>query len=86
MIVGSASWSTGWRLGFASVGFGSGALGGVLVTVLVAMAGGAVGPGRMADVGADLLPTLLAATLSLGLGGLLGGVATWWARRVRAGR
>jgi hypothetical protein len=68
------------------LGCGSGVLGGVLFTVLVAMAGGAVGPGRMADIGVDLLPTLVAATLSLGLGGLLGGVATWWARRVRAGR
>ncbi len=43
------------------------------------LAGGAVGPGRMADVGADLLPTLVAATVAMGVGGLVGGVgATWW--------
>lgn len=63
-------------------GLGSGVLGGVLVTVLVALAGGAVGPGRMADVGADLLETFVAATVAMGVGGLVGGVAaTWWARR-----
>lgn len=63
-------------------GLGSGVLGGVLVTVLVALAGGAVGPGRMADIGADLLETFVAATVAMGVGGLFGGVAaTWWARR-----
>lgn len=63
-------------------GLGSGVLGGVLVTVLVALAGGAVGPGRMADIGADLLETFVAATVAMGVGGLVGGVAaTWWARR-----
>ena len=34
-------------------GLGSGVVGGVLLTVLVMLAGGAVGPGRMADVGAS---------------------------------
>ena len=29
----------------------------------------------MADVGADLLPTLVAATVAMGIGGLVGGVA-----------
>ena len=63
-------------------GLGSGVLGGVLLTVLVMLAGGAVGPGRMADVGADLVPTFVAATVAMGIGGLAGGVgATWWSRR-----
>lgn len=63
-------------------GLGSGVVGGVLTTVLVALAGGAVGPGRMADVGAEPLPTFVAATVAMGVGGLVGGVAaTWWARR-----
>ena len=63
-------------------GLGSGVAGGVLFTILVAFSGGAVGPGRMADVGADLLPTLVSATVALGIGGLVGGVAaTWWSRR-----
>jgi hypothetical protein len=63
-------------------GLGAGVLGGVLVTVLVALAGGAVGPGRMVDVGADLLDTVISATVAMGVGGLFAGVgATWWARR-----
>jgi hypothetical protein len=63
-------------------GAGSGVVGGVLFTVLVAASGGAVGPGRMADIGAAFLPTLVAATVSMGVGGLVGGVAaTWWSRR-----
>jgi hypothetical protein len=66
----------------AGRGLGAGALGGLLITLLVALAGGAVGPGRMADIGADLLPTLVSATVAMGVGGLVGGVgATWWARR-----
>ena len=63
-------------------GVGSGVLGGLASTLLVGLAGGAVGPGRMADIGAELLPTLVAATVSMGIGGLVGGVAaTWWSRR-----
>lgn len=63
-------------------GLGSGVLGGILVTALIALAGGSVGPGRMAHVGADLLETAVAATVSMGVGGLVAGVAaTWWARR-----
>jgi hypothetical protein len=63
-------------------GAGSGVLGGLLLTGLVALAGGAVGPGRMSDIGAPLLDTLVAATVAMGVGGLFTGVAvTWWARR-----
>ncbi|MEP7089834.1 MAG: DUF6350 family protein [Nocardioidaceae bacterium] len=63
-------------------GLGAGVLGGLLVCVGVALAGGAVGPGRMADVGADLLDTVVSATVAMGVGGLFAGVtATWWARR-----
>jgi hypothetical protein len=63
-------------------GAGSGVLGGLLVTGLVALAGGAVGPGRMSVIGAPLLDTLVAATVAMGVGGLFTGVAvTWWARR-----
>jgi uncharacterized protein DUF6350 len=72
-----------YELGTGAVrGLGSGVVGGVCVTLLVALAGGAVGPGRMADLGADLVPTFVAATVAMGLGGLVGGVAaTWWGRR-----
>ena len=63
-------------------GAGSGVLGGLLLTGLVGLAGGAVGPGRMSDIGAPLLDTLVAATVAMGVGGLFTGVAvTWWARR-----
>ena len=63
-------------------GLGCGVLGGLLVTVLIALAGGSVGPGRMRDVGAPLLDTLVAATVAMGIGGLVAGVAVAaWARR-----
>ena len=66
----------------AARGLGSGLVGGLLVTAAVALAGGSVGPGRMSDVGAPLLDTLVAATVAMGVGGLFGGVVvTWWARR-----
>jgi hypothetical protein len=66
----------------AARGLGAGVLGGVLVTAAVGLAGGSVGPGRMGRVGADLTETLLAATVAMGIGGLVAGVlATWWARR-----
>ena len=63
-------------------GLGAGVVGGLVTTVLVALAGGAVGPGRMTDVGADVLDTAIASTASMGVGGLVAGVAaTWWAHR-----
>jgi hypothetical protein len=63
-------------------GLGGGVGGGLLLTLLTALAGGSVGPGRMADVGADLVGTLVASTVAMGVGGLFTGVgATWWARR-----
>jgi len=71
------------ELGTGAVrGLGSGVVGGALTTVLVGLAGGAVGPGRMAHIGAALVPTFVAATVAMGVGGLVGGVAaTWWTRR-----
>ena len=63
-------------------GLGSGLLAAPLFTLVVALAGGAAGPGRMAVVGADAWSTLLAAAVAFGGGGLVGGVvATWWSRR-----
>lgn len=50
--------------------------------ILAACAGGAVGPGRMADVVPYATETLLHALPAFGLGGLAGGLAmTWWQRR-----
>lgn len=55
-----------------------GALAGLLLAVLCALAGGAVGPGRMAETGPELGPVLVLAVATLGLaggcGGLLGAV------------
>ncbi len=66
----------------AARGLGAGVVAGVLTTALVAMAGGSAGPGRMADIGAPLLDTLVSATVAMGVGGLIAGVgATVWARR-----
>ncbi len=63
-------------------GLGAGLLAAGLLTVLVLLAGGAVGPGRMADVGGDAWAVLVAASVACGGGGLLGGAAgTWWALR-----
>jgi len=63
-------------------GLGAGVLGAAVFSVLTGLAGGSVGPGRMADVGAPLAQTTLAAGVAMGLGGLVGAVAmTWWLRR-----
>ena len=83
---------TSWRAGMdrldrgALLGLASGLLAAVVLTSLVGLAGGAVGPGRMADVGADAWATLLAAAVSCGGGGLVGGVVgAWWSRRRTSG-
>ncbi len=71
----------GWSAGALRGGV-AGLCGGLLLTVVTALAGGAVGPGRMADVGAFTADVFVAAMVTLGVGGLLGGLAaTWWARR-----
>jgi hypothetical protein len=63
-------------------GLGAGVVGALLLSAAVALAGGPVGPGRMADVGTPFLDVLAAAVVSLGLGALVGAVAaTWWLRR-----
>lgn len=73
----------GWSAGLLRGGV-SGLLGGLLVTAAVALAGGAVGPGRMQQVGSFPADVFVAALVTMGVGGLLGGVvATWWTRRRR---
>jgi hypothetical protein len=63
-------------------GLGCGALGGLGLGVLVACAGGSVGPGRMTDVGAPRLDVMIAAMVAMAVGGALAGLAgTWWGRR-----
>ena len=57
-------------------------LAGALFGLLAVLAGGAVGPGRMTDVGPLAFSVLVHAITAFGIGGLLGGLAmTWWQRR-----
>jgi hypothetical protein len=59
-----------------------GVLAGILLGVLAAVSGGAVGPGRMSDVGPDAMDVMVHAVTAFGLGGVVGGLAmTWWQRR-----
>jgi Family of unknown function (DUF6350) len=70
-----------WEEG-ALHGCGGGMLAGVLFGVLALLSGGAVGPGRMSDVGPLVASVLVHGVTAMGIGGLLGGlVATWWQRR-----
>jgi hypothetical protein len=63
-------------------GAAAGFLAGLLVTALVAAAGGPLGTGRMADVGAPVGEVLVFATGLMSVGGLLGAlVQNWWGRR-----
>jgi hypothetical protein len=57
-------------------------LAGAAFAVLASLAEGAVGPGRMTDVGPLVGSVLVHAVTAFGIGGLLGGLAiTWWQRR-----
>ncbi len=70
-----------WEEG-ALHGCGGGMLAGALFGVLALLAGGAVGPGRMTDVGPLAGAVLVHGVTAFGIGGLLGGLlATWWQRR-----
>jgi hypothetical protein len=63
-------------------GAAAGFLAGVLTTVLVALAGGPLGSGRMADIGAPVAEVLVFATGLMSIGGLLGAVfVNGWRRR-----
>lgn len=54
---------------------------GVALALVTAFAGGAVGPGRMADVGPYTFDVLLHSITSFGIGGVVGAlVMCWWQR------
>ncbi len=54
----------------------------VAVSLLIRLAGGAAGPGRLQDVGPDASSALVYAVAAFGIGGLVGGLlATGWQRR-----
>lgn len=62
-------------------GCAGGILAGVVLAALTVLAGGAVGPGRMKDVGPYTFEVLLHAITSFGIGGVVGAVAVcWWQR------
>jgi hypothetical protein len=76
--------TTAWDQG-ALRGLVAGVVAAVVVGLLAAVSGGAVGPGRMADVGPETAQVLVHAIVALGGGGLLGGLLATWRRR-RSGR
>lgn len=81
VLVGRVLTTSSYRVGLLR-GLGAGALAAVLVTVLLAAAGGAIGPARMTEIGVPVGAVLQAASLRLVGGALLGALAaTWWARR-----
>lgn len=82
-VVLSARLSPVRRIDLAAMrGLGAGLLAAALLALLIGLAGGAAGPGRMAQIGAPAWSTFLAAAVSCGGGGLLGGAAAGlWARR-----
>jgi len=59
----------------------AGLAGGLLTGALTALGGGAVGPGRMGDVGADVLACIGTATVAMTLAGALGGLVLGWRTR-----
>jgi hypothetical protein len=62
-------------------GCGGGLVAGLVLGFLTSLSGGAVGPGRLADVGPFQLDVVLHAVTGFGIGGLLGALAmTWWQR------
>jgi hypothetical protein len=66
-------------------GFGCGFGAALLSTVAIALAGGPMGTGRMADIGAPLGEVLVSAVAAMSLAGLVAGVTTaWWQRRAAA--
>lgn len=62
----------------ALAGFGAG----LLLTLAITLAGGSLGSGRLSEIGAPTLEVLAVAGGGMGVGGLLGALATaWWQRR-----
>jgi hypothetical protein len=66
-------------------GAGAGLLCAIGFAFLAALSGGAVGPGRMAEVGPGVIQVLLHGVATFGLGGLVGSLAATARHRRRAG-
>ena len=69
-----------WDLA-AMRGLGSGVIAGVLTGILTSFAGGALGDGRMADLGASTGEVLVASMLAMGTGGLIGALVMTYLQR-----
>ena len=67
-------------------GLAGGVLAGLLFGLLAAVAGGAVGPGRMTEVGPLVLDATVYAVSAFGIGGLVGSLVATAAQRRRARR
>ena len=67
-------------------GCAGGIAAGVALALLTAVAGGAVGPGRMQDVGPYTFEVLLHAITSFGIGGVVGALLVCWWQRDADGR
>lgn len=67
-------------------GLAGGVLAGLLFGLLAALAGGAVGPGRMTEVGPLVLDATVYAVSAFGIGGLVGSLVATAAQRRRARR
>jgi hypothetical protein len=65
-------------------GAGAGLLAAVAFALLAAVSGGAVGPGRMADVGPFAFQVLLHGVATFGIGGLVGSLLATLRHRRRA--
>jgi hypothetical protein len=59
-------------------GLAGGAAGGLLLGLAMAISGGAIGPGRMTDLGPGLLEPTIAAIVALGIGSALGALFAHW--------
>ena len=64
-------------------GFAAGVGGAVAMWLLIALAGGPMGTGRLTDIGAPLGETLVVLVGGMGIGGLIGGLATAVVQRRR---
>jgi hypothetical protein len=66
-------------------GGAAGVLAGLVFALLAVLSGGAVGPGRLAQVGPFAFDVLTHGVAYFGIGGLLGAaIMTWWCRRATA--
>lgn len=64
--------------GTALQALAGGIAGALLLGIAWLLCGGAIGPGRMTDLGVDLGACIVAAALALGIGGVVGAVLTRW--------